>query len=109
MPQYDEIVEVFSAPEEEGSYTAKRDWSQAVSVLRTRASVQPDKTYENWSPDRDLSSSRLWVYLPYTEIIESTHRLKWREEWYQIDGPPELWPYGSTRHTRLMVWRAENG
>lgn len=109
MSQYDEIVEIWSAPEVMGTYTAKRDWDQAVMVLKTRASVQPDREFESRSPERDLAQSRYHVYMPYTELVEASHRVKWRGDWWEIDGPADLWPYGSTRHTHLLIWRAASG
>lgn len=109
MSQYDEILEVWSAPEVMGTYTVKLDWEAPTLVLTSRASVQPDRQFEVRSPERDLSQIRYNVYLPYTEAIESTHRIKWRGDWYEIDGIPALWPYGATRHTALIIWRAANG
>lgn len=109
MSQWDERIEVFRADEIEGTYTAKRDWSNPVLVLLTRASVQPARNFESRSPERDLAQERLDVYLPYTEVLDDQHRVKWRGLWYEIDGPPDLWPYGSTCHTHLVIWRAKNG
>lgn len=109
MTQYDERIEVYSAEEVEGTYTVKRDWTSPVLVLFSRASVQPHKNFEIRSPDRDLAQERLHVFLPYTELIDDQHRVKWRNLWYEVDGPPDLWPYGSTRHTHLVIWRAKNG
>lgn len=106
---FDELVEFYSAPEIESSYTVKRDWDNAVLVLSTRASVQPDRVFETRSPERDLSQSRLHAYVPYTEALSENFRCKWRGDWYEIDGPPQLWPYGSTRHTHLLIWKASNG
>jgi hypothetical protein len=109
MAQYNAVVEVYSASEIEGAYTVKRDWDHPVLVLASRAEVQPDRTFEMRSPDRDLAQERLHVYLPYTELVDDQHRVKLRGLWYQIDGPPQLWPDGSTRHTHLIIWRAKNG
>jgi len=109
MGQYDEVIEVYSAVEVEGAYSKKLDWANPTLVLRSRASVQPDRSFEVRSPERDLTQARLNVYLPYTELIDDQHRVLWRGDWYEIDGPPGLWPYGSTRHTHLIIWRAKNG
>jgi hypothetical protein len=109
MSQYGETIEVYSAADVEGTYTTKKDWTNPVLVLASRASVQPDRNFEFRTPERDLAQERLHVYLPYTEVIDDQHRVKWRGLWYEIDGPPDLWPYGSTRHTHLMIWRAKNG
>lgn len=109
MNQYAETIEVYSAAEVEGAYSVKKDWTNPVLVLSSRASVQPDQTFEIRSPERDLAQERLHVYMPYTELVDDQHRVKWRGLWYEIDGPPNLWPYGSTRHTHLIIWRAKNG
>jgi hypothetical protein len=109
MSQYDERIEVYSAAEVEGTYTVKRDWGHPVLVLASRASVQPERGFEMRSPERDLAQLRLHVYMPYTELVDDQYRVKWRGDWYEIDAPPDLWPYGSTRHTHLMIWRAKNG
>jgi len=109
MTQWDEQVEVYRADEIEGTYTVKRDWDHPILVLLSRASVQPSKNFEMRSPERDLAQERLDVYLPYTELIDDQHKVLWRGLWYEIDGPPDLWPYGSTRHTHLVIWRAKNG
>ncbi|AWN05295.1 head-to-tail connector complex protein [Streptomyces phage Ibantik] len=109
MSQWDEVVEVYSAVENTDGIYAKRDWTGPVLVLSSRASVQPDRNFEMRSPERDLAQERLHVYLPYTELVDDQHRVKWRGDWYEVDGPPDLWPYGSTRHTHLIIWRAKNG
>jgi hypothetical protein len=109
MTQWDERIEVYRANEIEGAYSVRKDWDNPVQVLLTRASVQPSRNFEARSPERDLAQERLDVYLPYTELIDDQHRVKWRNLWYEIDGPPDLWPYGSTRHTHLIIWRAKNG
>ncbi|WP_371665985.1 hypothetical protein OG306_33190 [Streptomyces sp. NBC_01241] len=109
MTQWDELVEVYRASDIEGSYTVKKDWGHPVLVLSSRASVQPHRNFEVRSPERDLAQERLHVYVPYTEAIDDQDRVKWRGLWYEVDGPPDLWPYGSTRHTHLIIWRAKNG
>lgn len=109
MSQWDEVIEAYKANEIEGSYTVKKDWNNPVLVLKSRASVQPEKNFEMRSPERDLAQERLHVYLPYTNVLDDQYKVKWRGLWYEIDGPPDLWPYGSTRHTHLIIWRAKNG
>jgi hypothetical protein len=109
MSQWDEVVEVYSAAENTDGIYTKRDWTSPVLVLASRASVQPEKNFEMRSPERDLAQERLHVYLPYTELIDDQHRVKWRGTWFEVDGPPDLWPYGSTRYTHLIIWRAKNG
>jgi hypothetical protein len=109
MSQWDERIEVYSAAEIEGAYSTRKDWTSPVLVLLSRASVQPDRSFEMRSPERDLAQERLSVYMPYTELVDDQHRVKWRGLWYEIDGPPDLWPYGFTRHTHLTIWRAKNG
>lgn len=109
MTQYDERIEVYRAADTEGAYTTKRDWTSPVLVLTSRASVQPHRNFEIRSPERDLAQERLHVYIPYTESIDDQDRVKWRGLWYEVDGPPDLWPYGSTRHTHIVIWRAKNG
>lgn len=109
MSQWDERIEVYRASEIEGSYTVKKDWTTPVLVLLSRASVQPSRNFEIRSPERDLAQERLDVYMPYTLLLDDQDRVKWRGLWYEIEGPPDLWPYGSTRYTHLMIWRAKNG
>ena len=108
MTQWDERIEVYSATETDDVY-ARWDWDHPTLVLSSRASVQPEKSFEMRSPERDLAQERLHVYMPYTELVDDQHRVKWRDLWFEIDGPPDLWPYGSTRHTHLLIWRAKNG
>jgi hypothetical protein len=108
MGQWDERIEVYAAAESDDVY-ARWDWDHPTLVLATRASVQPDRDFEYRTPARDLAQERLHVYMPYTELVDDQHRVKWRGLWYEIDGPPDLWPYGSTRHTHLIIWRAKNG
>jgi hypothetical protein len=109
MSQWDELVEVYRADKVEGAYSTKLDWTNPILVLTSRASVQPDRNFEMRSPERDLAQERLNVFIPYTTVIDDQHRVKRRGLWYEIDGPPDLWPYGSTRHTLLKIWRAKNG
>ncbi|MGW0930697.1 hypothetical protein [Streptomyces sp. NPDC002644] len=107
--QWTEVIEVLAGTEVEGSYSRKVSWDSPTLILTTRASIQPDREFEMRSPERDLAQSRLLAYLPYTELIQPDHRVRWRGDVYQIDGPPALWPYGTTRHTVLQIWRAQGG
>ncbi|MFJ3084368.1 head-tail adaptor protein [Streptomyces halstedii] len=109
MSQWDEVIQVYRASDIQGDYTTKRDWENPFLVLKTRASVQPHRNFEARSPERDLAQERLQVFIPYTEEVDDQDRVVWRDLWYEVDGPPDLWPYGSTRHTRIVIWRAKNG
>src|SRR5690606_21282668 len=102
MSQYDERIEVYRASEVEGVY-AKKDWSDPVLVLASRASVQPNRNFEIRSPERDLAQERANVYLHYSEVIDDRQRVKRRGLWYEIDGSPDLWAYGSPRHTQMII------
>lgn len=99
-------VEVWRAPRVSTAYTTRPDWDQAVKVWEGTASVQPDKTYESFSPARDQSQERLSVFLPYGAVVASGDRVKLGGHFYEVDGEPERWAYTSRRHLKLSAWRA---
>ncbi|MEU5957564.1 hypothetical protein [Streptomyces sp. NPDC047525] len=99
-------VEVWRAPKLKSAYTSRPDWDQAVRVWVGVASVQPDRAYESYSPERDQSQERLSVFLPFEAVITSGDRVKLGGFMYDVDGEPERWAYTSRRHVRLSAWRA---
>jgi hypothetical protein len=104
---FSDPVEVWRTGEKvKNAYTSRPDWDQAVKVWEGMASVQPDKTYESFSPARDQSQERLTAFLPYTAVVASGDRVKHNGAVYEVDGEPERWGYTSRRHLKLSLWRA---
>ncbi|MFF8367855.1 hypothetical protein ACF05W_03325 [Streptomyces lydicus] len=99
-------VEVWRAPKLKNAYTSRPDWDQAAKVWEGTASIQPDKTYESFSPARDQSQERLTVFLPYGAVVASGDRVRLDGHMYEVDGEPERWGYTSRRHLKLSAWRA---
>jgi head-tail adaptor len=103
---FSDPVEVWRASKLKNAYTSRPDWDQVVKVWAGLASVQPDKTYESFSPARDQSQERLSVFLPYTAVVASGDRVRLGDHMYEVDGEPERWGYTSRRHLKLSIWRA---
>lgn len=101
-----EPVEVWRAPKAENAYTSHYDWDQAVKVWQGTASVQPDKTFETFTPARDAVMERVTLFLPLTASVEATDRVRVRGAWFDVDGEPKRLTQTSRRHTRITVWRA---
>lgn len=100
-------VEVWrTSTQVKNAYTTRPDWDQALKVWEGRASVQPDKTYESFSPARDQSQERLTAFLPFGAVVASGDRVKLNNHMYEVDGEPERWGYTSRRHLKLSLWRA---
>lgn len=108
MFAFPESVEVFRAEIVQETYTRKRDWGNAVRVWSGPADVQPDRIFEERSPERETAQERLMAYLPYGADVQSADRILYRDQWYEVDGPPLEWPHGSLRHTAVRMWKAEN-
>ncbi|MFI5877537.1 hypothetical protein ACIBAH_34910 [Streptomyces sp. NPDC051445] len=88
------------------AYTSKPDWSQAVKVWSGFGDVQPDKAYESYSPDRDVSQERKAVFLPLEADVTEEDRIFIDGAWYEVDGAPRRHTKTSRRHTYLVVWRS---
>jgi len=88
------------------AYTSRKDWDQAVMVGMWVGSVQPGKSYESYTPDRDVSQERLNLFLPLDADVTDTDRVRVRGNWYEVDGNPRRHTQTSRRHTSLTVWRA---
>ncbi|MEU6389966.1 hypothetical protein [Streptomyces sp. NPDC046939] len=99
-------VEVWRAPTTSSAYTTRPDWDQAAKVWEGFASVQPDASYESFSPARDQSSERLTAFLPYSALVSSGDRVKCNGFMYEVDGEPEVWGFTSRKHLKLSLWRA---
>ncbi|MFD7552977.1 hypothetical protein ACFV9E_00305 [Streptomyces sp. NPDC059835] len=104
---FSEPVEVWrTAAQTKNAYASRPDWDQAVKVWSGLGDVQPDKTYESFSPARDQSQERLTAFLPYTAAATSGDRVKVNGHMYEVDGEPERWGSTSRRHLKLSIWRA---
>ncbi|MEU4920272.1 hypothetical protein AB0G29_13035 [Streptomyces parvus] len=101
-----ELVEVWRAPREENAYTSRPDWGQAVKVWSGSGSVQPDKTFESFTPSRDSVTERVTVFLPLAAVVGPADRLTLRGHSYEVDGEPKRLLQTSRRHTRITAWRA---
>jgi hypothetical protein len=101
-----EPVEVHRAPEVTSAYAVRKDWDQGVKVWAGEGTVQPDKTYESFTPDRSTSQEKLTVFLPLSADVESTDRVLIRGHFFEVDGEPKRFTQTRLRHTRLSVWRA---
>ncbi|MFC8099434.1 DUF6093 family protein [Streptomyces sp. NPDC057363] len=87
-------------------YTSRPDWSKAVMVWSGLGSVQPDKAYESYSPDRDISQERLSVFLPLDADVTDKDRVRINGLDYEIDGDPRRHTQTSRRHIHITAWRA---
>ncbi|MFG2228027.1 hypothetical protein [Streptomyces sp. NPDC048644] len=106
MTFFNDLVEIHTAPIAEGVYTRHRDWDNAKLAWSGLATVQPDRSFEVRSPERDTSQERLLVYLPWGVPVDSTDRVFYADEWFEVDGEPMRWAHGSLRHVRIRAWRA---
>lgn len=106
MIHFTDPVEIHSAPIKGGAYTRSRDWDNAELVWSGLAHVQPDRSFEVRSPERETSQERLVVYLPMNAPVDSTDRISFGGMWFEVDGEPMRWPHGSLRHIRVRAWRA---
>lgn len=102
-----DLVEVWRANAKvENAYTSRPDWDRAVRVWSGLASVQPDRSYEAFTPARDTSTDRLKVYLPYDAVVEATDRILISGFFYEVDGEPRRHSQTSRKHTFITAWRA---
>lgn len=106
MYSANEPVEIWRAPLEQTAYTAHRDWDKKVKVWSGSGSIQPDKTFESFTPARDSLTERVTVFLPVNAVVDSADRAYVRGAWYEVDGEPKRRTQTSRRHTRITVWRA---
>ncbi|ARZ66907.1 hypothetical protein SMD11_1246 [Streptomyces albireticuli] len=106
MPRFGDPVEVYAAPLSDGVYTRSRDWASAHRVWAGLAHVQPDRSFEVRSPERETSQERLFVYLPWGVPVHAVDRIRYGGEWFEVDGEPMRWGHGSLRHVRIRAWRA---
>lgn len=107
MSLFTDPVEVWRTTEKiENAYTSRLDWDQAVKVWSGLGSVQPDKSYESYTPARDTSQERLRVYLPLEADVTDLDRIRVGEAFYEVDGSPRRRTQTSCRHIRLTAWRA---
>ncbi|MEU6704728.1 hypothetical protein [Streptomyces wuyuanensis] len=77
-----------------------------MKVWEGRAVVQPDRTFESFSPARDTSQERFSVFLPLSADVRSSDRISIRGQMYEIDGEPKQFAQTRLRHIQLTVWRA---
>ncbi|GAA0406241.1 hypothetical protein [Streptomyces luteireticuli] len=108
MIRFTDAIEVHAAPLVADAYTRSRDWSKSRLVWAGRGHVQPDRTFEARSPERDTSQERLLVYLPADVPVSAVDRVRYRGTWWEVDGEPMRWPHGALRHTRIRAWRVRN-
>ncbi|MEV8022501.1 hypothetical protein AB0O76_40655 [Streptomyces sp. NPDC086554] len=90
------------------AYGRKRDWSAADVVYKGRANVQPDRSFEVRSPERETAQERVMIYLPFGTEVDSADRVQFAKHLYEVDGVPMNWGYGSIRHVRVRAWRVEH-
>ncbi|MFM9367585.1 hypothetical protein [Streptomyces sp. Da 82-17] len=108
MKFFNDPVEIHSAPIVEGAYTRHRDWDNATKVWAGLANVQPERSFETRSPERETAQERLLVYLPWGTPVDAPDRLLIDGLWFEVDGEPMRWNYGSLRHVRIRAWRVTN-
>ncbi|WP_327377673.1 hypothetical protein OG393_29225 [Streptomyces sp. NBC_01216] len=101
-------VRILRAGLTETTYGKKRDWSRAVVVFKGLGNVQPDRSFEVRSPERETAQERVLVYLPYGADVNSADRLQFGSQLYEVDGVPMPWEHGSLRHVRVRAWRVEH-
>jgi head-tail adaptor len=100
-------VEVWrTTADSQNAYTSRKDWDQAVKLWDGLGSVQPDKAYESYTPNRSVSQERRSVFLPLDVDVTATDRLKLEGHWFEIDGEPRHHTQTSRRHIKLTAWRA---
>lgn len=104
---FTDLVEVWRTSEVvESAYTSRPDWDKAVKVWEGLGSVQSDKSFESYTPARDVSQERLRVYLPIDADVTDTDRLRIGGHWYEVEGAPQRRTQTSCRHVRLSAWRS---
>ncbi|MFF4952850.1 head-tail adaptor protein [Streptomyces chattanoogensis] len=99
---------IYRADVEESSYTGRRDWLNSRKVFDGLAHVQPDRTFEARSPERETAQERLRIFLPWGTDVDSADRIRFEGRTYEVDGSPMHWNYGSIRHVRVRAWRVEH-
>ncbi|MFC4501745.1 MULTISPECIES: hypothetical protein [Streptomyces] len=100
-------VEVWrTAARSRSAYTSRLDWDQAVKVWEGLGDVQPDRSYESYTPSRDISQERRIVFLPITADVTEQDRLLIEGQFFEVDGRPERHTKTSRRHIRLIAWRS---
>ncbi|MFJ8041208.1 hypothetical protein ACIRBX_11950 [Kitasatospora sp. NPDC096147] len=102
---FTERAQVHRAPVTAGAYTRRRDWEMAQQVWEGWVSAQPSSTTEARSPDRDLLSETLHVYLPTDAVVGRHDRIDVDGITYEIEGEPEH-HRGPRPHIRITAWRA---
>jgi hypothetical protein len=72
-----------------------------------KASVQPYRATEALV-ERDTDQEWLNVYFPVTVELDATMQLVYEDEFYQIDGKPERWFFGSIKHVKAVAWKVRH-
>ncbi|MCY0923845.1 hypothetical protein OS965_37920 [Streptomyces sp. H27-G5] len=103
----DEVL-VLRAGLTDTAYGKKRDWAHASVVFKGLGNVQPDRSFEVRSPERETAQERILVYLPIGADVGSADRLRCGSQLYEVDGVPSPWEHGSLRHVRVRAWRVEH-
>ncbi|MFE3579402.1 head-tail adaptor protein [Streptomyces vinaceus] len=105
---FSDHVMVLRAGFVETAYGKKRDWSKPTVVFKGRGNVQPDRSFEVRSPERETAQERVLAYLPFAADVDSADRLQFGSQLYEVDGVPMPWGHGSLRHVRVRAWRVEH-
>ncbi len=88
-----------------GNEGTERDWANATRTDVDGCSVQPAGADE-YAVDREAVTVRYRAFLPGQVDVESTDRVEFKGESYDIDGV-ERWDFTPLGHTALILRRVE--
>lgn len=98
------VVRPGSKPADYGNGT-QPDWDNATSTAVDGCSVQPTPA-PAYTIDQDSYQTRWAVWAPIATDVESTDRVVWDGQTYDVDGDPQRWEFGSLAHVVLNLRRS---